>query len=104
MEPTVATTAISITYWSRYHGPQRSGRRRKARKMAEYWVNALALPHNEGGTNPPRWATTPLRAMTTNSLKMMMEAGQMETWSTETRARSVPVTRILSAVVSRNAP
>ena len=34
----------------------------------------------------------------------MIEAGQMETRSIETRASKVPVIRILSAVVSRKAP
>lgn len=64
----------------------------------------MILPQVEGRIRPPLDATTPRRAITANSRKMMMKAAQIETRSIETRARSEPVTNTLSAVVSRKAP
>ena len=64
----------------------------------------MALPATDAGTRVPSMATTLRIAITTNSRVMMMTVTHTDARFTETRAISTPLTKILSAVVSRKAP
>ena len=65
---------------------------------------ALSFPQMDGLTMVPLIAASPRSAITTNSLSTIIRVTQIDARSTTISASNVPVTRNLSAVVSRKAP